>query len=52
MQNLAEISFAVVVVELVAEKMTAEIESIVVVLDPVVVKRIVDELLAATAVVE
>ena len=52
MQNLAEINFSVVVVELAAEKMIAEIESIVVVLDPVVVKRIVEELLAATAVVE
>ena len=52
MENLAEISFAVVVVELAAEKMIAEIEAIVAVLDPVVVKRIVEGMLVVIAVVE
>ena len=52
MENLAETGFAVVVVEWVAEKMIAEIEAIVVVvLDPVVEKRIFEGKLVVSAVV-
>ena len=53
MENLAEIGFAVVVVEWVAEKMIAEIRGIVVVaLDPVAVKRIFEGKLVVSAFVE
>ena len=53
MENLAEIGFAVVVVEWVAEKMLAEIQGVVVVvLDPVAVEKIFEGKLVVSAVFE